>query len=462
MGKRTFVLGGVLASSAIVASFFAGAIGAGATETATRVAATIGVDHASPVGKIFEYNDFFPRGGSLVAPSGATPLATRVHNGDVVEFKWNPASVDGFHTATLLKNGETPPQAWAANPFVIPDEAPETGLVANFAVFAPRPDPTCGHDAAHACAYSGSNEVNSGASANADTPTPDYFVKIQLPDEPDPSQTVNFVCLIHPGMAGSLEVVAKDLPVSTQAELDARAQAQHLQSTAAGLAAEAIANHAAVATNSEGTHTITMTAGTAGSHVEVLEMLPNTVNIQPGDKVKWVTTTRQDPHTVTFPKGHGSDSVDPFQRPTCETGATDTPPANPAGPPTFGCVDAAPELPFAPQPQGETSIDKATTVGSSGIISTFGPFPDNFTFSFPKSGTFNYQCRIHDHMVGTVVVAAPPAPAPAATAAPQLAQTGGGRPAGAPVAPLALVLGGLVGLLGLGLLGWRRFGWIGR
>jgi plastocyanin len=43
-------------------------------------------------------------------------------------------------------------------------------------------------------------------------------------------------------------------------------------------------------------------------------------------------------------------------------------------------------------------------MGSSGIIGTQPPFPSSFSFTFPNAGTFDYQCRIHDHMVGLVVV----------------------------------------------------------
>ena len=37
------------------------------------------------------------------------------------------------------------------------------------------------------------------------------------------------------------------------------------------------------------------------------------------------------------------------------------------------------------------------------LINVQTPFPDNFSFSFPNAGTFGYQCRIHDHMVGTII-----------------------------------------------------------
>ncbi|GAC1543422.1 MAG: hypothetical protein NVS3B12_31900 [Acidimicrobiales bacterium] len=44
------------------------------------------------------------------------------------------------------------------------------------------------------------------------------------------------------------------------------------------------------------------------------------------------------------------------------------------------------------------------TVASSGVLGgAHGPFPTEYSFTFPDKGTFTYQCRIHDHMVGEVV-----------------------------------------------------------
>jgi plastocyanin len=232
-------------------------------------------------------------------------------------------------------------------------------------------------------------------------------------------------------------------PVSTQAGLDTLSAAQLASDTAGALAAEAAVNSKSVANNADGTHTITMSGGTATNYVEVLEMLPRQVTISKGDHVKWVTTAKKDPHTITFPEGSGSNSVDPFGAPVCEgPGTTDTPAT--AGPPTFGC-ETAPEAPLNWKPFADAAIYSPTTVATSGIVATFpqAPFPDNYTFSFPVAGTFTYMCRIHDHMVGSIVVTVP---APAA-APPVLAETGG-----SPWRSLPLLLGALALLCGLALL----------
>jgi plastocyanin len=448
MGKRGRLLGSGLGLAAIVGLAFTGAISVGATTTSTPAPIVIGVDNASPAGHNFEYTDFFPRG----LPIGESGSATRIRDGNTVAFKWGTAP-DGFHTATLLKEGVAPgPTTWGADhPLVVPEATPdEAGLQINPDVLRPS-QVGCGFGPQPACDFDGVHEVSSGAIPTASGAQ--FRVKIFL-DVSQPT-TIHFVCLIHPGMQGALTVLPNQTGAapagSTQAELDTAAAAQYASDTSGALAAESLANTKAVTNNGDGTHTITMTAGTAAAHVEVAEMLPTRVELRPGDKVKWVTSTAADIHTVTFPKGAGSNGVDPLQV-VCEgAGTTDTP--APEGPPTFGCASFA-EFHFVPQPQGPTAIATTTTVATSGIIaSPPAPFPTNYTFSFPSTGTFAYQCRIHDHMIGTVVVnPAQAVQAPPAATPPVLAQTG--RPAPRPW--VQLLLGVLAIALGLLLLAVRR------
>src|SRR5229473_2054435 len=96
--------------------------------------------------------------------------------------------------------------------------------------------------------------------------------------------------------------------------------------TVGALLAEKNANTSFVQRNQDGTSNVLITAGTATQYVEVAEMLPTTVTIKPGDTVTWVTKTIKDPHTVTFPRGPASESVDPLPA-FCEAQPSDTPPS---------------------------------------------------------------------------------------------------------------------------------------
>lgn len=389
MRGRRRLFSSAVALSSLVASLFAGAVSVGAS--VSRPPYVIGVDNANPAGDHnFEYVDYFPRGQILPTDSQAV-----VGNGAILDFKYLGGR-DGLHTATLIPTTETPEHASARLPLVTFDgDNGEAHPILNpKAVFQ---DP-CGQSAATACTYAGITTVNSGA-LPAFTPSLDFFVRINLATSMP--TTVHYVCLIHPGMQGKIRVVPGR--GSSPAAFADNATTQYAADTADALAAEAAATTTAQAGNF-------VVAGTATQFVEVAEMLPKTFSVAAGGQVAWKTLTIRDPHTVTFPAGAGSDSVDPLTPPyapaECEgnpESAPDTPIAGP--PPTFGCSTVA-ELGFNPFPNGVTAITSPATVATSGIISSPpSGLPSTATFSFPNGGTFPYQCRIHDDMTGTITVA---------------------------------------------------------
>ena len=388
--------------------------------------ATIGVDHSTPSGHNFEYVDFFPRDH------------IRLHSGDTVQFAW-ASNPDGLHTATLLKEGESPEQAWqSVHPAIEPDTSDAAGTLrfSQFATFPSFPPPgsgapgACG-DVTTACPYDGSADVNSGANATDGTTT--FTVRLDVPA----GRTLFFVCLVHQGMHGSISVVDDRDRGSSAEQLAKRAASQARSDTVGAFAAEEDAtdrarsddnqndagqkaresavtasnNAPAIAfsnerddgrpVNNEGEKSVTLIAGTATDHVEVAEMLPRDVHVERGTKVHWLTLTRVDPHTVTFPDG--ATEGEPFPL-LCEGASGDTP--SPPGPPCGGDFSKF-EIGYEPAAAGPTDITTPSTFATSGVISTLAiwhPLGTTTAFSFPNTGTFTYQCKVHDHMVGTVVV----------------------------------------------------------
>ena len=366
----------------------------------------IGVDHAAPSGHNWLYVDFFPRTG------------VNIHSGDTIDFQWATAP-DGFHTATLLKTGETPQQAWqTVYPLATPDSDDSSSqLQLNPAIVASTNPPAgsgapgaCGN-ATTPCTFSGSSDLNSGGNPTA--PNTDFFVNVTAP-----AGTYNIVCLIHAGMAATFTVVDATATASTPSDVTTAANSQATADTNEALAAEAAAPPSQVTNNADGTHTVTATAGTASAHVEVAEMLPQNLSIKAGDTIKWTTSTIKDVHTVTFPQGSDPSTEPlPFE---CEAGPPDAvqpgPPTGP-GPP---CGDPTKfENHLDPAPVGPTTLAGPTTNASSGILATPpAPFPTNYSFKFASAGSYTYQCRIHDHMTGTVTVLAATITAPAPPATP--------------------------------------------
>lgn len=410
----------LLAVAITALSLGSGAIGAQAATTYT-----IGIDQASPPGHLFMYTDFFPRGG------------TNVSMGDTVHFTWNTGSPDGFHTATLLKTGETPAAVYGATAPVVPDADDGAGTIQeNPAIGAPGPDPTCGAIGTP-CSYTGSAQLNSGAFPNA--PGHDYYVTMNIAAP----ATVTFICLIHPGMVGSLSVVASG--ASTTGSVATAAAAQYAADSTEALAAEAAVTVPAATTNADGSKTWNAQAGTEAAHEQVLEFFPKALNVTAGDSVKW-TSKAHDIHTVTFPDGAAS-AADDFHQFVCEAGPPDTPAAPAPAPP---CVDPTKfESHFTGGPAGGTTLVNPTTVATSGVIAAAPlPFPDNYTFKVAGVGSYTYQCKVHDHMAATLAAVAALPKSGAGSAARQLVR-------GSELLALALLallsLGAFVGVMA-----WRR------
>jgi plastocyanin len=470
MGKRVRILSSALALGALLGSVFIGSIGVSAATSAKPLVNqpacffvchgdgfniyTIGVDAINPPTKNFEYTDFFPNGfkqATTTSTSVASPSLT-IRDGDVLHFLWDPkASPDSAHTATIPALGTTLADAQNKYSPLMPDTDDGQGkFMGNPLTFNPT-SRDCG-TVDNPCDYSGDSDVSSGflTNHNGTSKPSEFYVKVFLDSS---ATTVHFFCALHRGMVGQVRVLPSNSENvgsgTSETKMATDALAQYTKETLAGTAAELAANQTAVTTNSDGSKTVTMTAGTAAPNIEVLEMLPNNVSIKAGDKVTWVDKGF-DIHTVTFPKGPGSNSVDPFQPPVCEgTGTTDTPATSTT--PPFGCSSpAAIEMPLEIGPKGPTAIASTSTAASSGVILSAlaeAPLPDRYTFSFPNAGTFAYQCRIHDNMSGTIAVAAIPAP----PAPPVLPATGGGAPK--PVLPL--LFGTLAIIFGLAVLRFR-------
>ena len=399
-----------------------------------RAAATppvygIGVDAATPTpcasaaaGTLppachnFEYTDYFPNTG-ITVPSGA-----------LIDFGLSQGSPDAFHTTALLAQSPAFPASYQAaffpqneNDFGGADAGDPTGQQ-DFppAIWAPG----CGTHAgttADPCPYDGSATHNSGAMANFGGPQVHFVYQVTNTGESD--MTVHYVCLIHFGMQGTLTVLPSGSGTTPTTAGDqstgAPALAQYATRTADAMAAETAADTTGKTTNADGTTTWNVTAGLDGANsdpmVQVLEMLPSTVNIKSGDTVHWSTPTTFEIHTVTFPEGPLSHVNDAFPF-VCEGGASaDTP----AAPPAFAPCGPGPNLEVHENvaPAGGIAITQpgtasAPTEATSGIIASIpgAGFPSSYNFNFPTKSSsavsYAYQCTVHDHMTGVVLAAA--------------------------------------------------------
>ena len=358
---------------------------------------TADMPSARPAGRLWTFNDFFPRTVTVRTGSDLTFIN------------------QGFHTFTILPAGTTARQDWHGNGLAT-DDTDDTGLNPNGTTHGlfnvPALGPTsmsCGWPGA-ACGFAGSAVVSSGAPFGPPGP---FVVHVTAPPG-----TYVFVCRIHAGMSGTLKVVPAGARTPSPKQVEKQVEKQVKQDLKGAWAADAKANHEGKSRNKDGSATWRVTAGTssADGHVALLEFFPRNVDAMPGDKVVFTPRSPNEPHTVTFP----GDLMTEFA-PLCETPAGDelAIPNHlpPQGPLDFHCG-------LAPFPD-EIELDGGnavwhvttpTTVSDSGII---GPrrlakdvgmaktaILNKWTVSFAgaATGTYTYVCQIHDGMEGTITV----------------------------------------------------------
>ena len=319
---------------------------------ATASTYVIGVGAAPPAGQNIEYDDFFPRTG------------VSVHNGDVLDLKVpSGASTDDTHIPALLAQGQTVQQAFAdpANALVVADsDEPGSNPLQNIQAFSSTFPPAgsgapgqCG-DQTTPCVYDGTTLLNGGGQS----PGSDFFVKLSLAS--GFTGTVTVVDIGHPisDPSAAISVVADSASTTSQSALDSAGAAQYQSDTAEADSAIAAASTPSVTTNANGTHNHAVSVGASSAHTEVMEMLPSTIHVSPGDTITWKYGGTSDPHTVQFPGlGLQSVAVAPFALPiSCEGTSGDTLGNQNAGPPTFGCGNATPEAPLLVGAQGGSVI----------------------------------------------------------------------------------------------------------
>ncbi len=376
--------------------------GGAAVAAPVTPAFTITADAATavPAGHKWAFNDYFPRSATVA-------------RGTTIAF-----ANQGFHTATLLPTSWTPSADLRVNGVASADIDDShinpngtTPAQENIAPLMPVAPDACGTPD-KPCDFDGLSVISMGAPL-AGPPAPFLVTITAAPG------TYAFHCRIHPGMEGALTVVAAGgTGVTTEASAKAAADAQAAEDVAAGLAAEAAVSKAAVKTNKNGTRSWTVTAGASDptGHVQILDMLPRSLPIKPGDTVTWKARAVGEPHTVTFPTTLHTDVI-----PMCEgPNGKDTPATPtvipPTGPLDFAC-NGGPVDEFAfGGGNGVTKITSPKTVADSGLMAlpsealAFGmpvtTVLPAWTVSFKgaKKGTYTYVCQIHAGMDGTVVV----------------------------------------------------------
>lgn len=263
--------------------------------------------------------------------------------------------------------------------------------------------------------YDGTQYVNSGFIFPGDTFQINFTQEGSFP----------FACIIHPGMEGTVQVVAEGEDVSTQAELDAAAEETFSEALTALKAEAAELNDVAVTQEENADGTTTWKVVTVGGMVgpsDLQQFFPAGLDIKEGDTVVWESSVGT-PHTVSFLGGEDPDELfadvqDPLASPVI----------------------------FLPTEAPDSGYDGVGYI-NSGVIGLGWPSGQSFSVKFTEAGSFPYVCILHidQGMGGVINVAASTQATPTPTASATATATATATPTAAAPRPPATGNGGMLG-----------------
>jgi plastocyanin len=125
---------------------------------------------------------------------------------------------------------------------------------------------------------------------------------------------------------------------------------------------------------------------------EVTSVFPKQLTVNTGDTVKFVSHDPVDIHTVTFgPNAYTGQIEKTFTSPKLVVNPFGAFPSEPPGPPAPVAYDGS---------------NHGNGYLSGGVLYPYSTHqtPHLFRVTFTKPGTYHYECVIHQHMDGTIVV----------------------------------------------------------
>jgi plastocyanin len=310
------------------------------------------------------------------------PSSIAVHAGDKVKFQ-----PFGFHLVNFPKKGQAPP------PLATLDTSKPISGVKDAAGqpfwFNGQGTPVIpaivGLGSGSGKAYDGTQELGSGFPAGNGPPKP-FVVKFPK------AGTYTYYCVLHPGMKGTVKVLAKSKAVPSAKADAARVKVQLAKSIAA---LKQVAKEKAPAD--------TVVAGPDKKSAVLLRFTPSALTTKVNTPVTLTMSagTTED-HTFTFAK-----DIKAAIKDADKTFIGPVPGGDPNGPPTLGFDPRWALSTEAPgQPIVIDGANHGNGVVNSGVLDgdSKSPFPQKVTVSFSKPGTYSFFCAIHTNMTGKITV----------------------------------------------------------
>jgi len=321
------------------------------------------------------------------------PKVVTIDQGDVLHASW--AGTDTPHTATLVPDADA--NAWrAANQggdgpqdptqypwaFQVLDTSvggDDGDVIVNPAAAAP--SGPCGQPGTP-CIFDGSGVVSSGFLPSNPGQQPQFDVEVDAP-----VGTYSFLCLVHPGMQETVNVVAADdTSAQTPDEVNAARKAEVTHSKRVfGARADRQAQAVGAVTDGS-TTTYTINAGGFAHNVSANEYVDRGLSVSVGDRIDVVGMPEI--HTATVP--YKSYRTVPLNTFACEAPGPDAPatsPADCAAPSDFQAVFN----PGAVAPSGGHRLTAPNRFVNSGILAP----QQTYGFVARQPGTYRFICLVH-------------------------------------------------------------------
>jgi plastocyanin len=310
------------------------------------------------------------------------PRVATVHVGDKVTWQFR-----GFHTATFAGSNQN-------YPFIVPlgGTEPATKDAAGQPLWWGGVAPLLGLSPLSVM-QQGSSTISSPSQVRNSGLVRILQATQQHPPKPyvltfAKAGTYRYLCAVHPAMRGVVRVRPPRAPIASPAtqKKQGATELQRLIADAKAL------NQSKPASNLE----VLAGVGHKATGAEVASFFPDQLAVKTGDTVTFTNRDETDVHTVTFgPEALRTQIEKDFAAPQGSQillhplGAF---PSEPPGTPT-------------PQYDGANHGDGYL---NSGILAPPGSpasaGPQSFQVTFTKPGTYQYECVIHEHMDGTIVV----------------------------------------------------------
>lgn len=296
-------------------------------------------DGATSPGRVSVLAGLGDRRNGAISVLEYLPESVTVAIGSTVEWR---ISGPEPHSVTFFPTGRTPPP---------PGSDPS--------LFSPAPPPRRGFD--------GGTLVNSGLAPVGGQPAASFEVTFPA------AGTYTYVCVIHPLMTGTVNVVGKGGDAETQAEVDSRAGAELARWLDEGRAAKRALDRSSPRSERapDGTTTWRIEMGATTDHTDVLAFAPTEAEIRPDDRVVFVNDSGR-PHTASFA------GRQPLPRdPDSPQVAAPAPGPSPQALDADGFFNTGILPPNAPPGSAPPELARS------------------FTFVVPTAGTYSYVCILH-------------------------------------------------------------------